>query len=54
MSGTPCGATPVGGARTGEIKALGKCADIASNLTDGRQLQIWTCNGSGAQRWTLP
>ncbi|MEV4490167.1 hypothetical protein AB0K04_08630 [Micromonospora coxensis] len=26
----------------------------ASNTTDGTQLQIHDCNGTGAQRWTLP
>ncbi|NYH46198.1 glucose/arabinose dehydrogenase [Micromonospora jinlongensis] len=44
-----------GGARTGEVKALGKCADIASSQTaNGTRVQTWTCNGSAAQRWTLP
>ncbi|MET7705698.1 ricin-type beta-trefoil lectin domain protein [Micromonospora sp. NPDC005413] len=45
----------VGGPRTGEVKALGKCADIASSQTaNGTPVQTWTCNGTAAQRWTLP
>lgn len=44
-----------GGARTGEIKGLGKCVDISSSQTaDGTKVQVWTCNGTAAQRWTLP
>ncbi|MEV4481641.1 ricin-type beta-trefoil lectin domain protein [Micromonospora coxensis] len=35
-----------GGARTGEIKGLGKCVDISSSQTaDGTRVQVWTCNG---------
>ena len=32
----------------------GKCIDIpGSNTTDGTQLQLWDCNGTGAQSWTF-
>jgi hypothetical protein len=31
----------------------GKCIDVpSSNFSDGVQLQVWTCNGTGAQNWT--
>ena len=45
-----------GGTRTGEIKGIGgKCVDVSgSNTADGTKIQLWTCNGTGAQRWTLP
>jgi glucose/arabinose dehydrogenase len=43
------------GARVGEVRALGHCADVAgSGTADGTKVQIYDCNGSGAQRWTLP
>ncbi len=30
-----------------------KCVDVpSSNFVDGAQLQMWTCNGTGAQNWT--
>lgn len=32
----------------------GKCIDVPSgNPADGTQLQLWTCNGTGAQDWTF-
>lgn len=32
----------------------GKCIDVPnSEFTDGKRLQIWTCNGTGAQSWTF-
>ena len=32
----------------------GKCMDDAGNLaTDGAKVDIWTCYGSAAQRWTI-
>jgi hypothetical protein len=38
----------------GTIRALGKCLDVSGGSTaDGAQVQLWTCNGSGAQRWTV-
>ncbi|GIF74047.1 ricin-type beta-trefoil lectin domain protein [Asanoa siamensis] len=45
-----------GGGRTGQIvsAATGKCLDVnASGTADGTKIQIWTCNGTGAQRWTV-
>ncbi|MEV0127816.1 beta-1,3-glucanase family protein [Dactylosporangium sp. NPDC050688] len=31
-----------------------KCVDVpSSNFTDGVQLQMWNCNGTGAQNWTF-
>ncbi|MFD3540248.1 ThuA domain-containing protein [Streptomyces sp. NPDC058662] len=43
------------GPRTGEVKGVnGKCLDVdGSNTADGTRVQIWTCNGTGAQKWTL-
>jgi glucose/arabinose dehydrogenase/PKD repeat protein len=42
------------GARTGPLTALGKCADInASQTADGTKVQIYDCNGTGAQQWTV-
>jgi hypothetical protein len=33
----------------------GKCLDDpGSSTTDGTQLQIYTCNATAAQKWTLP
>lgn len=30
----------------------GKCIDVPfSNFVDGQRLHMWTCNGTGAQRW---
>ncbi|MFC4022105.1 ThuA domain-containing protein [Micromonospora sp. GCM10011542] len=39
----------------GPVKGLGgKCLDVrASGTADGTQIQIYTCNGSGAQTWTV-
>ncbi|SDZ24569.1 Type 1 glutamine amidotransferase (GATase1) [Micromonospora pattaloongensis] len=44
---------PTGG--TGPIRGLaGKCLDVRNAATaDGTQIQIYTCNGSGAQTWTV-
>jgi len=34
--------------------ASNKCLDISNSGTaDGTKIQIWTCNGSGAQQWTI-
>ncbi|MGW3424090.1 PQQ-dependent sugar dehydrogenase [Streptomyces phaeochromogenes] len=42
--------------RSGEVKGVnGKCLDIDNaQTTDGTKVQIWTCNGSGAQKWSVP
>ncbi|HET8640390.1 MAG TPA: lectin [Pseudonocardiaceae bacterium] len=41
--------------RTGRISGLaGKCVDVRySGTADGTPVQLWTCNGTGAQTWTL-
>ncbi len=41
--------------RVGAVVGAGsKCLDIASSGTaDGTKIQLWTCNGTGAQRWTI-
>ncbi|MFJ5776311.1 ricin-type beta-trefoil lectin domain protein [Streptomyces sp. NPDC093094] len=46
---------PGGGAGTGEVKGVnGKCLDVDNSQTsDGTKIQVWTCNGTGAQRWTV-
>jgi lysophospholipase L1-like esterase len=46
---------------TGQLRTValrsgiaGKCADVSNAGTaDGTAVQLWTCNGSGAQKWTL-
>ncbi|GHH52727.1 hypothetical protein GCM10018773_53220 [Streptomyces candidus] len=37
----------------GEVKGVnGKCLDVdGSQTADGTKVQLWTCNGSGAQAW---
>ncbi|WP_328343937.1 ThuA domain-containing protein [Micromonospora sp. NBC_00421] len=47
------GTTPTNG--TGPIKGLGgKCLDVRNGATaDGTQIQIFTCNGSARQTWTV-
>jgi len=36
----------------GTLRALGKCLDITNGSTaDGAKAQLYTCNGSGAQKW---
>ncbi|SCL70225.1 lectin [Micromonospora chersina] len=44
-----------GGGGTGPIRGLaGKCLDVRSGATaDGTQIQLYTCNGSTAQTWTV-
>lgn len=48
--------TSDGGSPGGTLVGLaGKCLDVAGARTDnGTQVQLYTCNGSAAQRWTLP
>ncbi|MYV69058.1 DUF1080 domain-containing protein, partial [Streptomyces sp. SID2131] len=43
------------GSRTGEVKGVnGKCLDVDNSLTaDGTKIQLWTCNGTAAQKWTV-
>ncbi|MGW4537371.1 PQQ-dependent sugar dehydrogenase [Streptomyces chartreusis] len=47
--------TTGGGSRSGAVKGVnGKCLDIDNaGTTDGTKIQIWTCNNSGAQHWTV-
>ncbi|MEV5320925.1 lectin [Streptomyces sp. NPDC052687] len=47
--------TSGGGTRSGEVKGVnGKCLDVDGGQTaDGTKVQVWTCNGSAAQRWTV-
>ncbi|MEH1102622.1 lectin [Micromonospora sp. CPCC 205561] len=44
-----------GGGRTGPIVGLaGKCLDVAgAGSADGTAVQLYDCNGSAAQQWTL-
>ncbi|MFF5798946.1 lectin [Streptomyces albogriseolus] len=48
--------TTAGPTRTGEIRGVnGKCLDVDNAGTaDGTRVQIYTCNSSAAQRWTVP
>ncbi|QUQ65682.1 glycosyl hydrolase [Kutzneria sp. CA-103260] len=46
------GGTPGGGQITG---VGGKCVDVAGSQTaNGTAVQLYTCNGSSAQSWTVP
>ncbi|WP_329084594.1 ricin-type beta-trefoil lectin domain protein [Streptosporangium sp. NBC_01469] len=44
-----------GGGRTGQITGIGgKCVDVAAaSSANGTPIQLYDCNGSGAQQWTL-
>ncbi|MGW7658679.1 PQQ-dependent sugar dehydrogenase [Streptomyces sp. NPDC054756] len=44
-----------GGSRSGEVRGVnGKCLDVDNAGTaDGTKVQIWTCNTTAAQRWTV-
>ena len=36
----------------GTIRAFNKCMDVTSGSTaNGAQIQLYDCNGSGAQQW---
>ncbi|MFF7857002.1 lectin [Streptomyces sp. NPDC007904] len=43
------------GTRSGEVKGVnGKCLDVDNAQTaDGTKVQVWTCNASAAQKWTV-
>jgi type 1 glutamine amidotransferase len=44
---------PVPGQPGPVVGVAGKCMDVAgSGTADGTQIQLWTCNGTGAQQWT--
>ncbi|WP_433040337.1 ricin-type beta-trefoil lectin domain protein [Dactylosporangium sp. CS-033363] len=47
-SGTPTG-------RTGQISGYGgKCVDVSgASSANGAKIQLWTCNGTTAQQWTV-
>ncbi|MFJ8898568.1 lectin [Streptomyces sp. NPDC102359] len=48
--------TTAGNTRAGEVRGVNaKCLDVDNAGTaDGTQVQIYACNGSAAQRWTVP
>jgi streptogrisin C len=48
--------TTTGGGSTSRIIGYAdKCIDVPNgNGVDGTALQLWTCNGTGAQNWTFP
>jgi glucosylceramidase len=54
-SGVTGGGGGGGGAHTGQITGLGgKCIDVAgASSANGTAIQTYTCNGSGAQQWTV-
>ncbi|WCN04851.1 PQQ-dependent sugar dehydrogenase [Streptomyces sp. M92] len=47
--------TDEGGARTGPVRGVnGKCLDVDNAGTaDGTAVQLWSCNQSSAQEWTV-
>ncbi|MFE9773681.1 ThuA domain-containing protein [Streptomyces sp. NPDC005931] len=47
------GGTP--GPRSGEVKGVGgTCLDVdGAGTADGTKIQLWTCNGTTAQKWTV-
>lgn len=46
--------TSSGGGGRPLVGLAGKCIDVPnSEFTDGKRLQLWTCNGTAAQRWTF-
>ncbi|WP_327244187.1 lectin [Streptomyces sp. NBC_01320] len=50
-SGNPSGSTGTSGVFSGPA---GKCLDVAGgSSTDGTAVQLYDCNGSAAQRWTV-
>src|SRR4051794_41417215 len=46
---------PGASAATGQITGLGgKCVDVAgANTANGTAVQLWDCNGTNAQQWTV-
>jgi hypothetical protein len=46
---------PVASAAVGQITGLGgKCVDISgANTANGTAVQLWDCNGTGAQQWNV-
>ncbi|MFI7551523.1 glycosyl hydrolase family 18 protein [Micromonospora sediminimaris] len=52
---TVMGGSPPPTGRTGQITGIaGKCIDVAAAATaNGTAIQLYTCNGTNAQRWTV-
>ena len=46
---------PVAAAATGQITGIGgKCVDVSgANTANGTAVQLWDCNGTGAQQWNV-
>ena len=46
---------PIAAAATGQVTGIGgKCVDISgANTANGTAVQLWDCNGTGAQQWTV-
>ncbi|MFJ4466772.1 PQQ-dependent sugar dehydrogenase [Streptomyces sp. NPDC089424] len=44
-----------GATRSGAVRGVnGKCLDVdGAQTADGTEVQVWTCNGSAAQTWTV-
>jgi hypothetical protein len=44
-----------GGGTTSRITGIGgKCVDVSgANTANGTAIQLWDCNGTGAQQWTV-
>ena len=55
VGGTTPPTTPPPGGSTGRIVGYGsKCVDIAgASSANGAAVQLYTCNGTGAQQWTV-
>ncbi|GHJ47745.1 hypothetical protein Cs7R123_50870 [Catellatospora sp. TT07R-123] len=55
MGGSTPPSSPPPGGRTGRITGLGgKCVDIAAaSSANGTAVQLYTCNGTNAQTWTV-
>ncbi|MDI1464708.1 glycosyl hydrolase family 18 protein [Catellatospora sp. KI3] len=51
----PPSSPPPGGGRTGRITGIGgKCVDVAAaSSANGTAVQLYTCNGTTAQTWTV-
>ncbi len=49
------GMTAASAATAGAITGYGgKCVDVSgANSTNGTRIQLWTCNGTNAQQWTV-
>ena len=52
---TPGGSPSITSARVGAVGGFaGQCMDVASaNPANGTQVQLYTCNGTNAQTWTI-